>query len=493
MSLLQKLFGRKSGPAHTLSPRQVDPDALTVLHRLNGKGFTAYLVGGGVRDLLLGRTPKDFDVVTDAFPKQIKKIFGRQAFIIGRRFQLVLIFFGHNREKQIETATFRRDPEAPKGAGHPEREGALYQVSDNCFGTPEEDAYRRDFTVNALFWDPKSGEIIDHTGGLADLSAKVLRCIGDPNVRFREDPVRMLRAIRLSSRLGFTIHADSLEAIRRYGSEISSASRPRLFEELLRLFTFGKSRETLFRLHETGLMKETLPKVDAYVGHTGKERSPLWRYLERLDAVSDSFDTEHRESPEFVQENAIRLAVLLVPLYREWMSTLGAVSPGRVAEALVEEVVVAPFLTPGWRVPRALCDDLSSILASLVSYRDSKFHRRAFIGRPWFSTALRFWHIVAEAENDREAKEALAAWDKQFAEYVATPHPPRAGSYVPTDPDKAGAQGFPGDEPEDRDALFPNGRTPPPKRKRRRGGRHRRGSRGAGGSSATPPSESSVS
>ncbi len=503
MSFLERLLGTKP----SISARDVDPDALSVLRRLQSQGFTAYLVGGGVRDLLLGRTPKDFDVATDARPNQIKKLF-RNAFIIGRRFRLALIRFG---EKQIETATFRRDPgaeddaaAAPAGAAA-EREGALYQESDNAFGTPEEDALRRDFTVNALFWDPATGEIIDYTGGLRDLRRKVLRCIGDPAVRFREDPVRMLRAIRLGSRLGFSIHADSLAAIRRYGSEISAASKPRLFEEILRLFTFARSREAFGRLHETGLLRELLPAVADYVERTGRSKSPLWDYLAALDAVAPGLDTEHRESPRYVQENALRLATLLAPLLRERLRAPGAPSARDIVPELVRDVVVAPYLTGGWRVPRALCYDLERILVSLAEYPRRDLRRRGTFSQPWFFTALTLWGIAAEAERDRAAEPALEHWRSQFAAWADGPHPPRRGTYVPTDPDKAGARGFPGDVPEDRDSLFPQDRLrgrprpqpasadaavaaavadgadgePRRRRRRRRGGRrHRR--RGAG-------------
>ena len=157
-------------PGRKISARDIDPDALSVLNRLHSNGFTAYLVGGGVRDILLGRVPKDFDVATDARPNQVKRLF-RNAFVIGRRFRLALVRFG---EKQIETATFRRDPEpddapgADRGAGA-DATGALYQASDNVFGTPEEDAMRRDFTVNALFYDPFEDRVIDYAGGMRDL------------------------------------------------------------------------------------------------------------------------------------------------------------------------------------------------------------------------------------------------------------------------------------------------------------------------------------
>ena len=453
-------------PAPKISVRDVDPDALTVIHRLHRNGHVAYLVGGGVRDILLGRTPKDFDVVTDARPNQIKRLF-RNAFIIGRRFRLALIRFG---EKQIETATFRRDPDPDDAASDPSAEGGLYQMSDNVFGTPEEDALRRDFTVNALFFDPDDERVIDYVGGLRDLRKRVLRCIGDPNVRFREDPVRMLRAVRLSSRLDFTIHPDSLEAIRRYGSEISAASKPRLFEEVLRLFTFARSREAFLRLHETGLMAEILPAVADQIERSGGRRAPLWDYLRALDDVSGALEVEDRASPRYVQENALRLAVLLAPLFRERLAARPSADPLAVADSLVGEVVIAPFMTRGWRVPRLLCSDLVRILDSLVRYPARAPRQRAQFRAPWLYTAIVFWGVAAEAERDRSVREALDAWRARFDEYAAGPHPARRGTYVPTDPDTVGERGFPGDVPEDRDALFPGDRL----RGRRRSPRPRR-------------------
>src|SRR5580704_3507425 len=201
---------------HPISRRDIDPDALKVLYRLRQGDYTAYLVGGGVRDLLLGRHPKDFDIGTSAHPYQVKKLF-RNCWIIGRRFRLAHVKFG---SKVIEVATFRRqvapgeevvqdgvpapDPSTPEG------EHLIHH--DNTFGSPEEDAFRRDFTINALFYDIATFSIIDYVSGLDDLHARVVRSIGDPDVRLREDPVRMLRAVALSARLDFSIDPQLLES-----------------------------------------------------------------------------------------------------------------------------------------------------------------------------------------------------------------------------------------------------------------------------------------
>src|SRR5690242_9481636 len=207
--------------AHSISRREIDPDALKVLYRLHEHHYIAYLVGGSVRDLLLKRRPKDFDIGTSAHPHQVKKLF-RNCWIIGRRFRLAHVKYG---TKVIEVATFRRHFASSEST--PETDGVVADAGvldgdqdgpttgrraqdhlihrDNTYGTPEEDAFRRDFTVNALFYDIGTFSIIDYVGGLDDLDARIIRCIGDPEVRFLEDPVRMLRAVVLAARLQFSI------------------------------------------------------------------------------------------------------------------------------------------------------------------------------------------------------------------------------------------------------------------------------------------------
>src|SRR3981081_1268566 len=204
---------------HSISRRDIDPDALKVLYRLHEHNYAAYLVGGSVRDLLLGRRPKDFDIGTSAHPHQVKKLF-RNCWIIGRRFRLCHVRFGPN--KVIEGPTFRRQgqpceeivPEAASPPAGPGNDDAHVIHRDNTFGTPEEDAFRRDFTINALAYDIATFSIIDYVGGLDDLRAGIVRSIGDPDVRLNEDPVRMLRAIGIAARLDFSIEPSLLRAIR---------------------------------------------------------------------------------------------------------------------------------------------------------------------------------------------------------------------------------------------------------------------------------------
>src|SRR5512145_2543906 len=210
-------------PEHTVSRKDIDPDALKVLYRLKNHNFLAYLVGGGVRDLLLGRRPKDFDIGTSAHPQQVKRLF-RNCFVVGRRFRLCHVRFG---SKVIEVSTFRRQA--------PTEEGETLIRRDNTFGTPEEDAFRRDFTVNALFYDIGTFSVIDYVGGLEDLARRIIRTIGAPDVRFREDPVRMLRDVALAARLGFKIEAETLESIRSLRGEIVKSSSARIIEEMYKI------------------------------------------------------------------------------------------------------------------------------------------------------------------------------------------------------------------------------------------------------------------
>jgi len=286
---------------HCVSRRNIDAEALKVLRRLSDLGYTAYLVGGSVRDLLMGRKPKDFDVGTDAHPTDIRNTF-RNCFLIGRRFRLAHIVFG---KKVIETSTFRRSPDATDDEyGH-------YQFEDNTFGTPEEDAKRRDFTINGLFYDIKTFAVIDYVGGLKDLDKRVLRSIGDPNVRFREDPVRMMRAIRFAARLDFSIDRASRKAIHKYHADILNASPPRVCEEVYRLFMFGASCKSFRMMWEYGLMKDLLPKLDDCVRASGGKKAMLWRYLAALDADAIGEGAS----------NGLRTAVLYYPIFKAHLAS----------------------------------------------------------------------------------------------------------------------------------------------------------------------------
>src|SRR5882762_4334488 len=292
---------------HPISRRDIDPDALKVLYRLRQGEHTAYLVGGSVRDLLLARRPKDFDIGTSAHPYQVKKLF-RNCWIIGRRFRLAHVKFGN---KVIEVATFRRQVEpgeevvqdgvpAPD-ASTPEGEQLIHH--DNTFGTPEEDAFRRDFTINALFYDIATYSVIDYVGGLDDLRAAVVRSIGNPDVRLREDPVRMLRAIALAARLDFTIELALLDAIRTHRQEIAKSSLPRLLEEYYKILRAGSSEKAFRVLADVGLLEP----ISTELHHGAAE--PLWQSLAALDGYRKQF-----ESTPDTLSNAILLGSLLVPL-----------------------------------------------------------------------------------------------------------------------------------------------------------------------------------
>jgi len=273
---------------HPISRRDIDPDALKVLYRLRQGNHVAYLVGGSVRDLFLGRHPKDFDIGTSAHPYQVKKLF-RNCWIIGRRFRLAHVKFG---TKVIEVATFRRqvapgeevvqdgvpapDPSTP--------EGAHLIHHDNTFGTPEEDAFRRDFTVNALFYDIATFSIVDYVGGLDDLRDRVIRSIGDPDIRLQEDPVRMLRAIALAARLDFAIDPPLLDSIRAHRQEIAKSSPARMLEEYYKILRAGSSEKAFRALDDVGLLEPTAPELHKAAGEA------LWQSLRELDAYRRRFE-----------------------------------------------------------------------------------------------------------------------------------------------------------------------------------------------------------
>jgi len=327
-------------PDHTVSRKDIDADALKVLYRLKNHGFLAYMVGGGVRDLLLGRRPKDFDIGTNAHPQQVKKLF-RNCFVIGRRFRLCHVRFG---KKVVEVSTFRRQAAA--------EEGDTLIRRDNTFGTPEEDAFRRDFTVNALFYDIASFSVIDYVGGLEDLEDRLIRTIGDPAVRLREDPVRMLRAVALAARLGFSIDRDTLEAVRALRGEIVKSSSARILEEFYKILRQGASRRTFQMLHEVGLLTYLLPEADAAIAEEGE------RLLGSLARLDDYRNSGLAAAPEDLT-NPLLMGTLLVPL---GVPLRRAVFPPRARARVPED-----------EEPReeALRDDVAAEMAVLGDAEDS--------------------------------------------------------------------------------------------------------------------------
>ncbi len=286
--------------AHPISRRSIPENVLKVLYRLHRSGYRAYLCGGSVRDLLMIRTPKDFDVVTDAHPAEVRRLF-RNSRIIGRRFRLVHIIF---QDQVVEVATFRREPERP-AATDDETEDFLI-TDDNTFGSPLQDARRRDFTINALFYNIADFSVIDYVGGIEDLREGRVRVIGDPDLRFREDPVRMMRAIEFASRLGFEIEQGTYEGILRHRNDILKASPPRVSEEILELLRRGWSRGAIRLMVDTALLEPLLPEV--YNAIRGDRAPYFWKMLEVLDRTVQA---GRRIS------DAVLLSVLMLPWVME--------------------------------------------------------------------------------------------------------------------------------------------------------------------------------
>ncbi len=246
---------------HSISRDNIDDTALRVLYRLHKAGFRAMLVGGGVRDLLLGHAPKDFDIATDAHPEQVKKLFSNSR-LIGRRFRLAHVFFGR---EIIEVATFRASQtdehhnDDDSDRAH-DTSGRI--LRDNVYGQLDDDVWRRDFTVNALYYDIADFSIVDYTNAMDDVKSKVMRLIGDPQTRYREDPVRMLRAIRFAAKLGFTIHPDSEQPIYELGHLLADIPPARLYEEVLKLFHSGQGVLTLQLLRKYDLLQYLFKAAD---------------------------------------------------------------------------------------------------------------------------------------------------------------------------------------------------------------------------------------
>ena len=374
--------------AHSLSRSQIDSDALKVLYRLHQNSYVAYLVGGSVRDLLLGRRPKDFDVGTSAHPYQVKRLF-KNCWVIGRRFRLAHVRFGM---KTIEVATFRRKVTAEEMAAAEEAAAELRETPEegnagpglihreNTFGTPEEDAFRRDFTINALFYDIGTFSIIDYTGGLEDLRAGIVRSIGDPAERFQEDPVRMLRAIAMAARLGFTLDAPIDHAIGSGRAEIARSAPARLIEEFYKLLRSGASEQAFRMMAECLLLEPIAHDLQKGAGDR------LWQSL----AAVDAYRKRHEDIPDTLT-NAILLGSLIVPL---GMS-------GHPRQPAGTELEKEPRLTLGM-LPLARRDverfrQITGLQRRLLDARLSPRARRALMHRGPFREALTWLAIHGQA------------------------------------------------------------------------------------------------
>jgi poly(A) polymerase len=447
---------------HPISRGYIDPDALRILYRLHRAGYQGYLVGGSVRDLMTGRTPKDFDIGTNARPQEIRRLF-RNSRIIGRRFRLVHVFFDGG--KIVEVSTFRRPPETADT--EPGGEGAedILIREDNTFGTPEEDALRRDFTVNGLFYDIATFAVLDYVGGVDDLEARTIRTIGDPVIRFREDPVRMLRACEFAARLDFRMEEDLLQAIEEVRGEIRKSAAPRVAEELLDPLRRGWGAETYRRWSRTGLLAVILPELDREIadGSASPERETFWRMLAEAD--------QRRGTGEAISEPALLGALFLPLVFGAVRRERGKIDAPRLLATL--EKVVNPIALrlslPNQAVH--LVKHCLYTLGRLTETRPNDASARRLVTKAWFPIALSLLSLYSHASG--RYGEALAAWEEVLA---------RAGKKVRPGEDLSHAAPFP-------EALVPppallsrheiplptGGRTEDGRKRRphRRGGRRR--------------------
>lgn len=289
----QSTQNRISRNDHKVSRQSIDKTALDVLYGLKRAGYDAYLVGGGVRDLLLGLEPKDFDVVTNASPEEVKSIFKHKCQLIGRRFRLAHVRYGR---QIVEVATFRGGDDQGNDR---QVDSAGRVLRDNVYGTLEEDVWRRDFTVNALYYDIKDFSIVDHVGGMADIKAGQLRLIGDPKTRYREDPVRMIRAIRFAAKLGFAIEPKTEKPLFELGRLLEDVSHARMFEEVLKLFHSGVGVEVFEKLRHYDLFKHLFPLTDAMLG-TEVEHFPRQLVIESLKSTDKRIQEDKPVNPAFL-------------------------------------------------------------------------------------------------------------------------------------------------------------------------------------------------
>lgn len=388
---------------HEISRANISKNALRVLYRLKKVGYDAYLVGGGVRDLLLGREPKDFDIVTDALPEEIRKQF-RNCRLIGRRFRLAHIYFG---KEIVEVATFRAmHDEHQSGDRHIEN-GMI--VRDNVYGTIEQDVWRRDFSVNALYYNIHDYSVLDYTGGLQDLERGCLRIIGDPLVRFKEDPVRMLRAVRFATKLGFKIHQDSETAIRSLGHLLESVPAARLFDEVLKLFMGGCAVQTFELLRHYRLFECLFPATEASL-QAEVRSSPLTLIVQGLANTDQRVAQEQPVTPAFL------FAVLLWgPMYDLWQHKVASGYGDYEAIQSASRSVISEQIKHV-SIPRRFTSQMREIWSMQWRLRNRSGKRPLHIAsHPRFRAAYDFMLLRVQAGEDE--LQGLCDWWTRFQEH----------------------------------------------------------------------------
>ena len=409
--------GEQPSPASPeIAPSLLDPDALKVVGRLRQHGHEAYLVGGCVRDLLLGQKPKDFDVATSAHPGEVRTIF-RNSRLIGRRFRLAHIYFKGG--KVIEVSTFRANPieveEARLSTERAEEEGAqegdsdataraeadLLITEDNVFGTAEQDARRRDFTINGLFYDVASGGVIDYVRGRRDLQEQWIRTIGDPEIRIREDPVRILRAVRFACRLHFEIEPCTYAAMEGAVEDLPRCAPPRVLEETFRLLRGGIAQPSLKLLRALGALKLLMPAVDDFLETHGKDGEVLF------DAFAGAADRRILAGERL--DDAVLLGALLLPISRAASEPAADSASGPQLTQAIEQLLTE-FVRSA-RLPRRIAERTRAILlaqAVLSGERRRRGSLARFRRHPIFNEALALFEISVEATGQH--RETLEVW-----------------------------------------------------------------------------------
>ena len=391
---------------HPISRQFISESALKVLYRLNKGGYDAYLVGGGVRDILLGLKPKDFDIATNATPEQIKALF-RNCRLIGRRFRLAHIVFGR---EIIEVATFRghhdekesQDKKTSKQSEH----GML--LRDNIYGSIEEDAERRDFTINALYYSTKDFKVYDFANGVKDVEDKVIRLIGDVETRYREDPVRMLRAIRFATKLDMDIEAQTKAPIKSLAPLMANIPAARMFEEFLKLFISGKAVANFEQLRHYQLFKFFFPAVDQALDNNDEQ---LKRFiLLAMENTDKRINNEQRVTPAF-----LFAAMLWYPLqnYIKQINLNSSLAPQDAFFAALNEIM--PEQQRSISIPKRFQGVMKDIwiLQDKLARREGKKAFKAF-EHPKFRAGYDFLLLRSEIESDNTQLSELAKWWTDF-------------------------------------------------------------------------------